>query len=416
METIRSKGSFEYALFEVSKLSGEVYSPPFATSDDMFWQLKFVPSYKEDPDYFSLFLCAIPNGEEEHLTTSWSRRSQVSATLYLRTPLLYQSDTIVSSPYVKSFTIGMDNFCSKWAGYGLNRFYKKSLLPDEFILGVDFDKTIFRPLAQAGPLPVIPIPDNLIKAWTSQLNKVETADVQFNVQGQIIYAHSSILSKRSEYFQKLFQQKWSEYQKKALKSEATFVPGNIASSESSNFGALSNKELMDQIGSFNSNSSNIASTSSTFLTTSGTSTNNIPSSLKYYIEVTDFHHITFLEMLQFLYTDRVVFEKRETSHKTALALFSIADKYLITDLRQRAKAKLCRDLNDGNAAELLFGVAWKWPDIKDHVVKYVVENFARVRKSEGFERINANPTNYPRLGELMLELLPYLVPEEKAKE
>ncbi|CAG8590426.1 8394_t:CDS:2 [Ambispora gerdemannii] len=394
MQTVRSKGSFEYTLFEVSKLNGEVYSPPFATSDEMFWQLKFVPSYKEDPDFFSLFLCAIPNGEEEHLTTSWSRRSQVSATLYLRTPLLqYQSDT----PYVKTFSIGMDNFCSKWAGYGLNRFYKKSLLPDEFTLGVDFDKTIFRPLAQAGPLPVIPIPDNLTDAWTTQLNK------------------------------KLFQQKWSEYQKKSLKSEPTVAHGNIVSSESSNFGVFnkpsSSTELLNQqiqVGIINNS---IANTTTTLIKTS-TSTNSnssstinvLSSSLKYSIEVTDFHHITFLEMLRFLYTDRVLFDKREASHKTALALFSIADKYLVTDLRQRAKAKLCRDLNDNNAAELLFGVAWKWPDIKDHAIKYVAENFTRVRKSEGFERINANPSNYPRLGELMLELLPYLLPEEQVKE
>ncbi|KAG9300396.1 hypothetical protein G9A89_010020 [Geosiphon pyriformis] len=381
MQALKSKGSFEFTLFEVSKVTGEVYSPPFATSDDMFWQLKFVASYKEEPDYFSLFLCAIPNGEEEYLTTAWTRRSTVSATLFLRSPHLHcSSESSTSSQYVKTFTIGMENFCAKWAGYGLNRFYKKSLLPDEFTLGVDFDKTVFKPLAQAGPLPAPPVAENLLEAWTAQLNQTELADVQFDVQGHMIYAHSSILSKRSEYFQKIFQQKWSEFQKKSSSSESAYaVPLAVEKP------IINNKSV----------------------------TENSTISVKYFIKVTDFNHITFLEMLRFLYTDKVIFDKREGSQKTALAMFSIADKYLIFDLRQRAKAKLCRDLNDYNAAELLFGMAWKWPDIKDHVLKYVADNFNRIRKTPNFQHIEANPVAYPCLGELMLELVQLLVPLDK---
>jgi hypothetical protein len=40
-----------------------------------------------------------------------------------------------------------------------------------------------------------------------------------------------------------------------------------------------------------------------------------------------------------------MFDKREDSHRTALDMFDIADKYLIADLRQKAMSKICRDVS-----------------------------------------------------------------------
>ncbi|CAG8619634.1 2105_t:CDS:2, partial [Paraglomus occultum] len=392
-----SKGSSEFTLSDVGKITGEVYSPPFATSDDMFWQLKFVPSFKDDPDYFSLFLCAIPNAEEEHMAGVWSRRGTLSATLYLRT----QSGQEYTGQYVKTFIIGMDNFCAKWGGYGLNRFYKKSLLPNAFTLGVEFDSAMFRPLAQAGPLPGKPIPEALLEAWTEHLNKSDTADVEFNVQGTKIYASSVILVKRSDYFSRIFQQKWAELQ--TTDSTSTTVADESTTA---------NVKTTDKLPTADDVETTISSSPDAESAFESSKPNNI----KYVIDVTDFHHVTFLEMLKFLYTDKVNFDRREDSHKNSLDLFSIADKYLVTDLRQRAKAKLCRDLNDNNAAELLFSAAWKWPDLKDVVMTYVVENFSRVRRSSGFKNIQRNSDAYPRSSEVLMELLGLLIPDDETKQ
>jgi len=57
--SLRSKGSSEFTLSDVGKITGEVYSPPFATSDDMFWQLKFVPVSKIDSSIRYLYSLSV---------------------------------------------------------------------------------------------------------------------------------------------------------------------------------------------------------------------------------------------------------------------------------------------------------------------------------------------------------------------
>ncbi|KAG9300401.1 hypothetical protein G9A89_010025 [Geosiphon pyriformis] len=351
MAAFRARGTFEFLLSNVSKMTRGVYSPPFGTHEDMFWQLEFTPSCKDDPEYCSVYLCAIANTEEKHSTEIWARRDEVSATLFLKVPS--PNDTGSHNKdllYIKK-SLDLDDYSATFPLWGFDCFCKMSVLPDEILLGVIFDKTEFTPWSMKTPFPTKPIPDSLAEAWALTLNKQEIVDVQFNVKGTMIHASSTILSKRSEYFQKIFQEKWSESQKKAPKQRQNSISGSLHS-----------------------------------INEPGTSLKQPSTGCKYSVDVPDFDPATFLEMLRFLYTDQVSFDEKSDSHKTALDLFAIADKYLIYDLRQRAKVKVFKDLNDDNAAGLFFGATWKWPDLKDHVMKYVVENFKAVRKTSGFKK------------------------------
>src|SRR6185312_14199037 len=130
------------------------------------------------------------------------------------------------------------------------------MLPDVITLGVDFSSAEFKISPFMERLPGKTFPADLSEAWEQQLNKKETVDVTFNVQGTLIYASSSLLSRRSAYFEKIFQDKWAEYSAKANSS--------------------------DEMGGESS---------------------DVKRSMKYTIDVPDFHPETFLEMLRFLYTD-----------------------------------------------------------------------------------------------------------------
>ncbi|CAG8587559.1 12145_t:CDS:2 [Ambispora leptoticha] len=383
----KARGTYEFLLANVSKMTRGVYSPPFGTHEDMFWQLEFTPSCKDDPEYCSVYLCAIANSEEKNSTEIWARRNEISATLFLR-----PSDPLTSIENTLNIrkNLSLDDYSATFPLWGFDCFCKRSVLPDEIILGVMFDKTEFTPWSMKTPFPTKPIPDPLIEAWSATLNKQETVDVQFNVKGTLIYASSTILSKRSEYFQKVFQEKWSESQKKAPKQRQNSISGSLHALSLNNNNSESNTSLQ---------ASKLPQAVS-----------SPPNGYKFVVDVPDFDHATFLEMLRFLYTDQVLFDDKLESHKSALDLFAIADKYLIADLRQRAKVKIFKDLNEDNAAGLLFGAAWKWPDLKEHVMKYVVENFKSVRKTPAFKNAILNPSSHPHSGELLIEVLEILDP------
>ncbi|CAG8662798.1 33387_t:CDS:2, partial [Racocetra persica] len=271
----KTKCCYEFLLSNVSKINTTVYSPPFGTSHDMFWQLEFIPSSVEEPDHCAAFLFAIPNHDEANCSGVWSRRSVLTAKIYLK--------NAKNQTFLKKQSVKMNSFSAKLSGWGWEAFYNKSSLPEHVLFGVEFDRAEM--------------------AWEGQLNNPATSDCQFNVQGQIIYANSAILCARSKYFELVFR---------------------------------------------------------------------------------DFHHQTFLEMLRFLYTNKVTFvEKKDeqNSQLTPLDLFRIADKYLIDDLRQHAKSEIFKDLNVNDAAEFLFGTAWKYPELKEQAMKYVVLNFVTVRQT-----------------------------------
>ncbi|KAG9298814.1 hypothetical protein G9A89_015835 [Geosiphon pyriformis] len=360
----KTKSSFEFLLTGISALTATVYSPPFGTSHDMFWQLEFIPSSSEEPDYCAAFLFAIPNHDEANTNSTWTRRSNLSAKLFLKNP---RSNTVFKKTPVK-----MNSFSAKLSGWGWEAFYKKATLPDQVIFGVEFEKVEIGLVSQKWPLPSNPnpcnhVPEDLVRAWEGQLNNPQSADVQFSVQGKVIYANSAILATRSKYFRQIFQGTWAESSDQSCLTSPSTVP---------------DIRLIK------------------------------PSKFTHNIDVPDFHDETFLEMLRFLYTNRVSFcdSKEDYSHTTALDMFCIADKYLIDDLRQHAKMEIFKDSNVNDAAEFLFGTAWKYPELKEQAMKFVVSNFTNVRQTASFKNILANPSEYPAYNDLMNEILEELFP------
>ncbi|CAG8702219.1 12379_t:CDS:2, partial [Dentiscutata heterogama] len=88
-------------------------------------------------------------------------------------------------------------------------------LTNSLIIGVRLKNTqlgnnFFRNLTFHKPIPIKQIPKNLISAWKNEFQKPESGDVKITVQGQTIFASSSILARRSEYFQSMFNGSWSE--------------------------------------------------------------------------------------------------------------------------------------------------------------------------------------------------------------
>ncbi|CAG8448367.1 21420_t:CDS:2 [Dentiscutata erythropus] len=365
----KTKCCYEFLLSNVSKINTTVYSPPFGTSHDMFWQLEYIPSSAEEPDHCAAFLFAIPNHEEANISGVWSRRSVLTAKIYLK--------NAKNQTFLKKQSVKMNSFSAKLSGW--EAFYNKSNLPEHVLFGVEFDRAEMGLVSQKWPLPSNQqlnesIPQDLVKAWEGQLNNPATSDCQFNVQGQIIYANSSILCARSKYFELVFRGQWLE--------------SDITKQE------ILQSSTKDQKDSLNHNGI-------------------IQKRFNHVIDVTDFHHQTFLEMLRFLYTNKVTFvdkKDEQNSQLTPLDLFRIADKYLIDDLRQHAKSEIFKDLNVNDAAEFLFDTAWKYPELKEQAMKYVVLNFATIRQTSGFKNILADPSRYPAYTDLLNEILAELFP------
>ncbi|CAG8563312.1 17334_t:CDS:2 [Funneliformis caledonium] len=364
--SFKARSGFEFTLLNYNNLSTKVYSPPFATSFDTFWQLKFKPTSKENPEYCSVYLVAIPSHEEGGTTSAWTNRATYSADIYIKHP-----ETLVE---IKKATLDTTKFSAIKPLRGWNRFCKKTLLPsDQIILGIEFDKTEFGTPDEKPRFPGNgkPFPDDLVTAWADQLNKPEYADVEFKVQGQSIYANTTILMRRSEYFQRMFVGRWME--------SITYNQG-----EEEQQTQQQRRQQEQQVPTPEDDDDTDMD--------SNTSGSNSTSSHKR------------RRMLRFLYTNRVSFGTRD-SPTSPVNLFKIADKYLIENLQQHAKVKLCRGLNVNNAAEFLFSTAWQYDELRNHVMSYVVQNFQIVCKTSGFKNITSNPSCYPQFHDLITEIL-----------
>ncbi|CAG8597058.1 1161_t:CDS:2, partial [Paraglomus occultum] len=386
-----SKSTFEFTLMNPTKLAKPLYTPPFATASHMFWQLRFDPKFVDDGDeYCSVFLGAIPSIQEaENTISAWAKRSKLSAKLFLK--------NANTGAEIDKYAMTMSNYSAKEHTWGRRKFCRKSILPqDKVILGVEFDKAEIGYIRHTTPLPGEVYPKDLAEAWQGQLNQPEVVDVEFNVDGQIIYASSGILSKRSEYFQRMFGGQWSE-STSATKNERPLAepPASMSSLSLAQDTVMHDANAEPELGN----------------------ANQMPAcehNYRYRIAVTDFHPATFLEMLRFLYTNKVTFNKTADSpHTSSMELFRIADKYLIEELRHRAKSRIFDDLSVQNAAETLFGTEWKYPELKDHIIKYVVRNIGDVRESDGFKNVMANASTYTNFSEIMLEIFSMVEPAER---
>ncbi|KAG9304817.1 hypothetical protein G9A89_016847 [Geosiphon pyriformis] len=350
--------TFEFGIADVGK---KTWSPPFATSSGRYWQLHYRAHSQDSHDSCTIALAAIPNEQEIQLPSAWNERNKLTGTLYIKENALLGFGKVVPQP------IQMDRYSLELRALGFS--HPRAELPESFIIGVTFSCVQDTCKAIKYPFPTKPIPQSLVEAWASELNKVSTADVQFIVQGQNIYANSSILSQRSEYFRNFLRSKWAE--------------SNSSSS-------LFSKSLNCIDEAHNS---------------SGYKSIQTPLQIKCTIQIPDFHPATFMEMLRFLYTDQVNFDVQDRSPRAPLAILEISDKYLISELRQRAKERIINSLTSENSADFLFAQAWKWPDVKKGVLDFVVKNFNDVRKSEGFQRIRSNTDAYPMATALFVDIL-----------
>ncbi|CAG8444642.1 11611_t:CDS:2 [Ambispora gerdemannii] len=367
--------------FGVSDSSKKTWSPPFATSPGRFWQLHYraISSKKsqhsqDSHDNCTIALAAIPNEQEVQLPAAWTERNKLTGTLYYKENALIGFGKIIPQP------IQMDRYSLELRALGFS--HPRSELPEGFIIGVQFSNVQDTCKSMKYPFPTKPIPSSLVDAWAAELNKQSTADVQFVVQEQAIYANSSILCQRSEYFRNFLRSKWAESNSF---DNSNNNDNNAIVNTINNNGFVIFQQQQQQLQSISQNPQ-----------------------IKCTIQIPDFHPATFAEMLRFLYTDQVNFDddtNQESSARTALAILEISDKYLIGELRQRAKERIISSLTAENSAEFLFAQAWKWPDVKKGVFDYVVRNFNDVRKSEGFQRIRSNFDAYPMATGLFADIL-----------
>ncbi|CAG8790461.1 4380_t:CDS:2 [Dentiscutata erythropus] len=364
------------------------YTPPFATSYNMFWQLRLKKN-SNDPNCYALTLNAIPNPEEEISSSTWDDREKFSATLFMKNPDLSLDHGPLCASSSKDYEFGVEKFVS------INELPKVGYIT----IGVWFNKIIIEYAKPEYLIPPRPWPKNLVEAWENELNKSDFADIQFNVNNKKIYARSSILSLRSEYFRKMIEGGWTEtnqcdYDVKDNKVTATFKDTS---------------KRPDKEGDPQSDIIVVIKENSKY--SDEQLQNWTPPQIRYKVNVTDVHEDTFLEMLRYLYTNNLEFDSTSL-HKRPLDIFIIADKYLIPDLRQLAKSQIYKDLTVDNAAEILFGQVYEWDDLKKDVMKYVVSEFSKIRKTDGYKKVILNNVEFPAAVELMSELIKLLVPED----
>ncbi|CAG8573889.1 7231_t:CDS:2 [Ambispora gerdemannii] len=200
MTSIHGPSIHEFTINNILNVSTELYCPPFATSSEMFWQLRFVSESTKHPQYCELFLFAIPNEHERKGQVVWERRNSCAAYIYIKHPT---QGYIAKKAIEKSFS------CAEQS-WGSRKFCKRSLLSSNIIIGVEFDKCQTSAHKQKSPFPPEPTSKDLVKAWHRQLNNPQMADLKLVVQGQAIYASSCILSARSEYFCQMLKGSWME--------------------------------------------------------------------------------------------------------------------------------------------------------------------------------------------------------------
>jgi hypothetical protein len=192
---------------------------------------------------------------------------------------------------------------------------------------------------------------DIAEAWGRQLDVPENSDVLFNVKDGVVYANKSILSDRSEYFSGFFKGRWAEISKHGVGSGLT------------------------------------------------------DNTIEYIIiDVPDISKVVFLEMLRYIYTDEVRFNL-----VPPIEIFRVADKYLLTKLRQKARVEVFKRLTNKNAMSVLFNEAWKWNDLKEDIINFIVDNFQEMKDTPEYKKLSAEYKGHPAGIEIFQEILDRLL-------
>ncbi|GES75728.1 BTB/POZ protein [Rhizophagus clarus] len=324
--TNNGKAIFEFT-FPDNALNDDhpVFSPPFATSNDTFWQLKF---YKADPDnraYSVLYLIAIPNHEEALTTGTWEKRAKLSVMLYIKSEQYEKFNPIKTDKYsVRSYS---------WV--------ESNQVNSEIIFSNQVSK-------------------ELMSTWIGQINNIENANIQLNFNDGFILTHKSILIKRSEYFRKFFHDAKETKEKKRK----------------------------------------LDTTTTTATTTTTTTSNTTMNQNFVIINIPDYPRQTFHEVIKFMYTDKIEF-----NNIIPFEIFKIADYYLIPDLRQKARIEIYKRLHFDNVVKVLFSEGYKWKDLKDDMVDYIVSHFDKIKDTPEYKLLAVDNRGHPAIVVLMQEII-----------
>jgi hypothetical protein len=244
------------------------------------------------------------------------------------------------------------------------------------LIGVTFENIEDEVISQSNNkiFPIRTLPENLIEAWKNHLYNSQPADVEFSVQDEKIYACSSILSKRSEYFANVLSGHWTEQTYQVDKIEDTFINSKDDNSADENLVTRSSDDL------------------------------SRVKQIRYRIEITDYAPDVFAIMLEYLYTNQVKWVDKDDK-SIAVELFCLADRYLLLDLRERARIRIFDELNISNASEIMFGLVPKYEDLKEPVLKFMVRNFEKVCNTQGFKNVLMQSSKYSGFDEVMSELI-----------
>ncbi|RIA92039.1 hypothetical protein C1645_736700 [Glomus cerebriforme] len=371
------------------------YSPIFSTNNDVFWQLLL---QLEDNDSYGLYLKPVAGPDE----ITWRERSKsLSFEIFIKEMKNNNQITRFCNSYLlipPDIKIGY--------GYGCSKVLKKSLLQNgELIIGVIINNIEYKESGIRKTYSPKPIPKNLIDAWKDQLFDFQPADVEFNVQGETFYACSSILSKRSEYFAKILSGQWSE---------STFIQGDNDNYDNekddqinnveNNFEILPNLQT-DSISNGKKYESKSNIKNSTMLINNNLTNNDdkLNCQIKHRIEVSEYDPITFSAMLEYLYTNQVNWTNKDNESIT-IGLFRLADQYLLSELRERAKIRILDELNLSNVSDIMFNLVSDYEDLKEPVLKFMAKNFEEVNNSQEFKDILANLVNYPNYNVILSEI------------
>ncbi|CAI2163188.1 1814_t:CDS:2 [Funneliformis geosporum] len=346
---------FEFALNDVKNFKVSVDFPIFSTSNMHSWQLSFKPHFSGDKEKFNLSLMPkLRLNSDNNLSNPCNYNNITDIALFVKT---------LGGQVIKYGTIKSKENILECVAKGMCMCCSRSLLLKDVIVGVKIytDRAEDNPVDSFFQLRSVPL--NLINAWTKDLNNSDRADVKFIINGSYLYASSSVLTSRSEYFKTMFNGKWRECRSKVHQR------------------SLSKNQK-----------------------------NNNSNQYKYEVEIVDFNQETIRAMLHFLYTNEIP-SYNDVCDGRIWSLFIVSEKYLLDDLRTIVRNYIFDRLDEENAAKILFTYAWKWPDLKDPILKFVVDKFNTIRKTDGYKDIVASPIGYPNFFNLNTEILLNLYPD-----
>ncbi|PKY44045.1 hypothetical protein RhiirA4_541550 [Rhizophagus irregularis] len=379
MSQATSQLTYQITLPKSLEIKGSYYSPIFSTNNKLFWQLllKF-----ENKEYYGLYLKPVAGPDE----ITWRERSKLSFKIFIKE---IKNNNQTTELFKENFDVPPETNIG-CGGYGYANVIKKSLLQNkELIIGVIIGDIEYKESSFNKKYIPEHTPKNLIDVWKDQLFDFRSVDVEFNVQGEKFYACSSILSKRSKFFARILSDDDT--------NDDFDIDSNDDDESSDNEDCnddYDNDEVDDPMILNNDKESNYQ--------------------IKHRIKISEYDPITISAMLEYLYTNQIKWTNEEYDSITT-ELFRLADQYLLSDLRERAKIRILDELKVSNVSNIMFDLVPKYGDLKEPVLNYMAKNFEQVNNSQEFKEILANLVDYPNYNVILSEILAEHFKVQKAK-